>query len=331
MNESLRKFLRLETEIPPKVFPAPLFIAGCMRSGTSLLVDKISQHPQLLKIGMELNDIWSAIGEAPCVGYCMHRDESHASFSAATNMAHYFDRFIADAKSGRRYLMRVSNLFRFGSGAFSYDWDHLIPVNKSPHLTNKLRYIHTLFPQSKIVLIIRSIEGHCASTKVFFDREYELLKRINYIPQDPKGCYTRFSEDITPEGVIPDRCYPGDFSVIPEMWIRLNALGLRDLLSLPEDSVRIISYEDLVNRQSEVLGKLFDFLDLNPAHHNHSEKIKTSGLKVINTSTSGDPLKKWKKHLSDQELATINQTIENFRPDYDFITQSLNEKNILAL
>ncbi|MDX2246227.1 MAG: sulfotransferase [Bacteroidia bacterium] len=331
MNESLRKFFRLETEIPPKVFPSPLFIAGCMRSGTSLLVDKISQHPQLLKVGMELNDIWTAIGEAPCVGYCEHRDESHASFAAAANMAHYFDRFVADARSLRRYLMRLSNLFRFGSGTFSYDWDHIIPVNKSPHLTNKIRYVHTLFPQSKIVLIIRSIEGHCASTKVFFDREYQLLKRVNYIPTDPEGCYTRFSEDTPPKSVIPGRHYPGDFSVIPEMWIRLNALGLRDILTLPADSFRIINYEDLVNRQPEVLQRLFDFLQLRSVHTAKAEKIKTSGLKVINTSTSGDPLKKWEKYLSSEEQEIIRKTIKNFREDFDFITQTLNEKNILAL
>ncbi|MEZ4826128.1 MAG: sulfotransferase [Bacteroidia bacterium] len=330
MNESLRKLLQMETEIPPRAFPAPLFIAGCMRSGTSLLVDKISQHPQLLKIGMELNDIWTAIGEAPCVGYCTHRDDSHASFTAAANMAHYFDRFIADAKSPRRYLMRISNLFRFGSGAFFYDWDHLIPVNKSPHLTNKIRYVHSLFPQSKIVLIIRSIEGHCASTKVFFDREYELLKRLNHIPEDPAGCYTRFPESFTPEGVISGRHYPGDFSVIPEMWIRLNALGLRDILTLPQDKYCIIGYEDLVNRQPEVLEKLFAFLQLHPRHHKKALQIQNSGLKVINTSTEGDPLKKWKKHLSEQEMATISQTIEIFQEDYNFISRTLEEKNILA-
>lgn len=302
-----------------------------MRSGTSLLVDKISQHPQLLKVGMELNDIWTAIGQAPCVGYCEHRDESHASFAAAANMAHYFDRFVADARSTRRYIMRVSNLFRFGSGAFSYDWDHIIPVNKSPHLTNKIRYVHTLFPEAKIVLIIRAIEGHCASTKVFFDREYQLIQRVNYIPRDQHGCYTRFPEGFQPEGVIPGRHYPGDFSVIPEMWIRLNALGLREILSLPPEKYCIISYEDLVNRQPEVLQRLFDFLQLRAIHTAKAEKIKTSGLKIINTSTSGDPLKKWEKYLTAEEQEIMGQTIKNFQGDFDFITQTLNEKNILAL
>lgn len=331
MRQYLRQILNLEAEIPARTFPAPLFIAGCMRSGTSLLVDKISQHPQLLKIGTELNDIWTEIGDASCVGYCDYKDESHANSQATANMVHYFDRFVEDARSFRRWLMRLSNVIRVGSGTLSYDWDHIIPMNKSPHLTNKLRYVHALFPQSKIVLIIRSIEGHSSSMKVFFDRENKLLGRVNYIPQNPKGCYSRFEKPAVPEGVIPGRQYPGDFSIIPYMWIRLNALALTDIAHIPESSVAVICYEDLVNQQADVLSRLFDFLELREEHASKARKIISTNLKIINTSTKGDPLEKWKKYLDDTEIRQMEATIREHQGDYDFITKTLESRNILHL
>ncbi len=328
MHPRLRKWLDMESEPTPKVFPAPLIIAGCMRSGTSMLVDKLTQHPQLLKIGVELNDIWSAIGGAPCREPCAYRDESHAHPQYAHNMVTYFSEFIRKSKTIRRHLMRAKNYYREGKGSVFLDWDNLIPVNKSPHLTNKLRYVHSLFPDGKILFIIRSIEGHSASMKIHFDRNYEQEGIVSWLPEDSYGCYTRKREGVKPKGVVEGRCYPGDFSVIPEMWIRLNALALQDMAGLPESCYKVVLYEDMVLHWKESLTKIFQFLDLDPRHHRETERIIHSHMKIINTTTEGNPLEKWKKALSGHEIEQLRAVVNDHKPTYDMIQKHIRGHTI---
>jgi len=70
LNNSLRKLLKTEGEIPAKKANSPLFITGCMRSGTTFLVDNLSSHPQLLKIGSELNKAWEELTKAKMTSEC---------------------------------------------------------------------------------------------------------------------------------------------------------------------------------------------------------------------------------------------------------------------
>ncbi|GAB4411982.1 MAG: hypothetical protein OHK0039_17600 [Bacteroidia bacterium] len=319
MNPHLRSKLHMESEPWPGPLPEPLFIAGCMRSGTTLLVDKISQHPQLLKIGVELNDIWTAIGGATCANPCQHRTEQHATYEAAQRMTDYFTRYLLDARSLRRHLMRAKNRYRQGSGRIFYDWEHIVPVNKSPHLSNKLRYVQTLFPKARFIYLIRSIEGHSASMKVHFDRNYRTHKLVNYIPADPFGCYTRVREGQPIAEPVLSRQYPGDFSVIPEMWIRVNATALDDLRHIDPARYRIVVYEDLVQRQPEVLRGIFDFLRLDSRHQALADKIADSGMRVINTTTAGDPLDKWRETLGATEKQQLADVVGRMDTAYQAI------------
>lgn len=331
MHPRLRKWLDMESEPTPQPFPAPVFIAGCMRSGTSMLVDKLTQHPQLLKIGVELNDIWTAIGDAPCRAPCAYRNETHARPQAGYNMATYFAEFIRKSRSWRRHLMRAKNYFREDKGSIFLDWDNVVPVNKSPHLTNKLRYVHSLFPEGKILFIIRGIEGHSASMKIHFDRNYEETGLISYLPKNPKGCYSRVPQRARqPEGVFPERCYPGDFSIIPEMWIRLNQLALEDMSELPNGSYKVIVYEELVQNWDVVLRDIFDFLDLEPKHESSTKKIIQSQMKIINTTTKGSPLEKWRRTLTKEEINEMYEVIERHQASYDAIMEQVEGYRILT-
>lgn len=295
----------MQVEPDPTEFPPPLFITGCMRSGTSVLVERLCRHPQLLRIGMEMNDIWTAIGGASCKGVCEHKTEDDVSSEATANMVAYMTRCIELAQQPQRYLMRIRNRYLSGGNSVFKDFQRIIPVNKSPHLMNKLRYVHGMFPQAKFIFIIRSIEGHSASIKAFFDREYQRTGLKNYFPRDDQGCYARFYPWQKVRRADLDRCYPGDFSIIPEMWIRLNAFALEDLQQLPPDQVMIVSYEDFITRQVETLRDVFAFIDIDPRHRAKTQKIIHAPMKVFNTTTKGNPLDKWRRMLSDDELKVI--------------------------
>ncbi|MEL7535291.1 MAG: sulfotransferase, partial [Bacteroidota bacterium] len=268
-------------EPPPQRMPAPVFVAGCMRSGTTFLIDKLTQHPQLLKVGAELREVWTEIGEARSTGPLSEaKSADEASFRAATNMAHYLSQFVRESQNLRRHLMRAKNYYRYGQGRIRYDWDNVRPVNKSTQLVNKLAYANALFPQSKLILIIRSIEGHSASMKSFIEHNYKREKMVHVFPPEKDASWTRLTEAELAEGIEATQRYPSHFATIPNMWLQLNLRALRDLKELPKDSYRVVMYEELVQEQAHYMKGLLDFLQLEDKHATEAERIASSKLVV---------------------------------------------------
>jgi len=303
----------------------PLFVTGTMRSGTTWLINKITQHPQLLKVGSELNEVWTEIGGARCLDDCEYRNETNADYSYAFQMGSYFHRFIRESKSFKRHAMRALNVKNMQEGRVFYDWGNIIPVNKSTHLMNKLQYVHTLFPESKIVLIIRDIYGQSSSLKFHFEDIYKRTGKVYVSPDDKKACWSRLNS-----GDVQDKhsAYPGNFSTIPEMWIRLNALALKELSELDNIKYFVVDYNEMVSHQELVLEKVFEFLNLEPKHHKKAMAISKSVSSFRNTTTAGNPLDKWKKHLTEAEKNAIVTAIKNNKPDYEFILNSLAQYRI---
>ena len=318
----LPPFLRdlLGTHGEPKAEPyaAPLFVTGAMRSGTTFLVDKLASHPQLLKIGSELNAVWTEIGDAPIVGRCAHRSAGELKPVALYRMSRYFQAFIDEAKTTKRQWMRRYTRVYDGLGRAHYDWQHLIPVNKSPHLMNKLGYVGAMFPEGTLILIVRDIHSHSASMKVHFDKWHARDGRVYTVPDDPMDCWSSAKNaEPTEQG------YPGNFKRIPEMWIRLNALALRELEASGFKQKIVLSYEDLITDQAKVLSALFDTLPLRKAHQDEAFKISKRATVLVNTTTKGDPLKKWESQLSTEEKQGIEDAIAKNRDDYNFIRESV--------
>ena len=69
----LRKALKTYPQPPSHEVEPPLFITGVMRSGTTFLVSKVVSHPQLLKVGDELDKDWNNIGGAQIGAKCFHK------------------------------------------------------------------------------------------------------------------------------------------------------------------------------------------------------------------------------------------------------------------
>src|SRR5690554_2697337 len=148
------KLLNVPTEPAAKPFEDPVFLIGMMRSGTTLLMNTLSEHPQLLKAGFELNNMWTEIGGAPCSGQCELRLASDLQAQYQNNVTAYFDRYIQKSKSFIRHLSRWSQKRHYGYGRIFYDWDNLFLMNKSPHLSNKISYINAMYPNAKFVVIV---------------------------------------------------------------------------------------------------------------------------------------------------------------------------------
>ena len=327
---SIRSIFGTMGEIEPKEGKQPLFITGCMRSGTTYLVNKITSHPQLIKIGAELNDIWTSIGGAPMLEECEFRDASHANGNYTYQMTRYFDAFINESRSFKRKLMRANQVLGSNLGRINYDWDNLIPVNKSPHLINKIEYLNALYPSAKLILIVRDIFSHSSSMKIHFDKDYASRSIHNFKSGSPKACWSRYEKNNVPADLMNELHYPSEFKLIPEMWIRLNALAFESLGKLDRKQFLVIDYADLVNHQTETLNSVFDFLDLDEKHRNHESRIVNKKVKYINTTTTGDPLEKWKRLLSTSEQTIINSCIEQNMEDYNKISSQLELLKVKA-
>ncbi len=314
----LRELFNTHGELPAREQTSPLFITGAMRSGTTYLVNQLAAHPQLLKIGAELNQVWTSIGGASMLGHCEYRDETHASPEFTYQMTRYIADYIHASRSSKRHLMRLAkqkdtNLFRV-----NYDWDALVPVNKSPHLMNKTRYVHALFPSSKVILIVRDIYAQSASLKHHFMQN----DRVKLMPADNKACWS-IAEPDQASIKATDRNANVDFKTIPLMWLRLNEMALKDLKKLPREQVHVIAYESLMNDPENGFEDILSFLKLKPIYRSSFIQRIREGAKTKNTTTSGDPLTKWKKNLSQKEIAMIEEAINENQESYSFIQQEL--------
>jgi hypothetical protein len=314
----LRSILGTHGEIPAKQINSPLFIVGCMRSGTTLLVDKLSTHPQLLKIGSELNDVWTDIGGAKIGATCDYKLAKDANSFFTYQMSNYFFQFIHESRSFKRYLMRANALKNRKTGRIRYDWNNIIPVNKSPHLMNKIGYVDGLFPNSKILLIMRDIHAHSASMKIHFDNESK-KRSIQWEYSDEHGtCWSRNNKS---DKLDSTNSYPPNFKVIPKMWIKLNHLALNSLRELDSDKYAVIGYEQLINEQSGTYSKIFSFLNLDEKHASVEKQIMGDTVKYKNTTTAGNPLNKWKKTLSPEEINAIDDVIKENQKEYDEVLE----------
>ncbi|MAZ97624.1 MAG: hypothetical protein CMP53_08905 [Flavobacteriales bacterium] len=324
LPESLRNLFGTHGEPNAQITNAPLFVTGSMRSGTTFLVDKLSTHPQLLKIGVELNQVWTDIGGASIKETCDHKDAADASAEYTYQMTAYFANFIYESRSVKRKAMRRYSKYFHGLGRASYDWDHIIPVNKSPHLMNKLGYVGALFPKSTLILIVRDIYSHSASMKYHFEKLHQADGRTYFMEDNPEACYSQSYGEV-PEG---KPSFPGNFSIIPELWIRMNTLAFKELNDASFHQKIVVSYEDLVANQRGTLLALFDALNLRQAHHRVACEIAEKATVLVNTTTKGNPLEKWKSQLSKDEVGAIDLALSKHTKDYAFINDSLQQLKI---
>ncbi len=318
----LSRLFNVPTEKPAKEFRDPVFLIGLMRSGTTLLMHSLSEHPQLLKVGFELNTMWREVGGLKGEKYaCPRLTEDDFKQQYLKNVVHYFSDYIADSKSILRHFSRLDQRRVHGSGGVFYDWDHVIPLNKSPHLSNKVRYLSRLFPRAKFIVLVRPIESQTASMKKHFQNADVQKGKKFFLPDEEGSCWSTLAPSNKQNST---QTANEDFSSIVKSWVSLNYVMLKDLEVVDNPSL-IIDYNDLVEDQSTTLTKIFSFLDLRREHKSKEEKIVAKKRKIHNTTTKGNPLTKWKKNLSDSEKEQIKKVALANKEKIEYIHQRLKD------
>jgi len=312
------KLLNVPTEPKPETFRDPVFLVGSMRSGTTLLMNTLSEHPQLLKVGFELNPIWTKIGGAPINDDCLECTEKDLRMEYANNMTAYFKDYLVRSKSFLRHLARISQRNKFGSGGVFYDWDNVYLLNKNPHLSNKVRYLNAMYPKAKFIVIVRSPHGQCSSLKMMFLKNHKKDGRYLRLPNDSGSSWSKVNATNL-NSMDKNEIYPDKFELFPKAWLKINNLMFDHLKHVPEEQKVVLAYEDLMGKRADSLNRIFEMLDLRPEHATKVKKIIDKERKIHNTSTKGDPLQKWKKHLDESEQKILQETLEMNRSDYEKI------------
>jgi hypothetical protein len=176
-----------------------------------------------------------------------------------------------------------------------------------------------VFPESKIIYIIRDIHGQVASMKQHFINESK-KGSVHKLPKLENACWSvdkSANEDA-------DRIYPGNFNLLPEAWLRLNECALKSLQKLKFKNCLVLSYEQMVQHQEKTFGDIFEFLQLSKKYKSHEEKISAQKIAYKNTTTSGNPLIKWKNQLSEEEQRLVRTYVSENKSRIEYMMGVFN-------
>jgi len=309
MIEPLRKLLNIQREISPKPFVPPVFLTGCMRSGTTFLAHLLTEHPQLLHLEGELINVWSAMGGMDCEKNRIYLDRKNVTPEFTANMAAHFERSHLEFRKTKYNFWRWVNKTKRGSGGLKKDWNGLRLFNKNVHFINRTDYLLEMFPQSKVILIIRPIEAQVNSIKLHFEKSREKGKYFS-APQNAKHSWITGTEKTS-------------FTVkqLTEKWVDLNKTAIEDLQRNNPEQYFILDYNKMVNAPEKSVADIYKFLGLPP--HALDVNNTLDDRKTFNTHTSGNPTDDWKTRLTAEEKATIEAVKKERKADCDFIESNL--------
>lgn len=239
----------------------PIFIVGCGRSGTGMLFDLIGQHPTIKKTtgypDGEDHDGWIKYGHCVMAGignhnstrfgdgingyqYCLSMTENDLNDDIVKKMHSYYFNHVLQKDAGKRSL------------------------NKQPHLSNKLKYLLGIFPDAKIIHIIRDCEHMVASWKAIMKAISSL---ILYLPPNEEiPCFWLMKQPIDP---IARKClgdnrnfYPGGGEeIFIDYWNKVNIGIPKQMTQLPEQLLTI-RYEEIIKNPKLTLNRIFDYCEL---------------------------------------------------------------------
>jgi hypothetical protein len=190
--------------------PSVAFVTGCARSGTSILGELIGAHPDV-EYRHEAHGVWKLAPPSP--------DGAHR---------------LSTGDAVPEIVRRVRKRFRPRTAA-------RLVIEKNPRTMVRIPFIHAVFPEAKVVHIVRDgRDVACSLMPGIGGSEWRHVR--------PPGWERLMAEE---HGIV--RC--------AKAWREIVELALADLQHVTHLTVR---YEDLIRAPRSVAGAVFDVLDLPP-------------------------------------------------------------------
>jgi Sulfotransferase family len=243
-------------------------IIGCARSGTSILGELIAAHPDV-KYVFEAHPVWQLGGQG--VNDAHRLTAEHAVPELRQYVRQWFEQ-----KQGKANLV----------------------IEKNPRNVVRVPYLRAIFPEAKIIHIVR--DGR--------DVACSLLPGngdVKWLHVRPPSWQSIFSEHT---GVM--RCALG--------WKDIVRIALDDLAAVPHLQ---IYYEDLVTRSRETTAKVMDYLGLklHPNVIEFSQKIQneTDGSYHAQhqvlwyRDNHSSRIGRWRENLDETQKLAVNAALHD--------------------
>ena len=267
--------------LPIPRFSRPLIIVAAPRSGSTLLFEMLSKHPDLWSLADESHaEIENVPGLAP-------RERGYASNALAA----------ADLTSERRdallrnFTLQLAN----GSGdaflAFAEIQrpDTVRFMEKTPKNSLRIPFFDALFPDAHYLFLYREVAANLGS---MLDA-WQSGSFVTY-PDLPDWPDRPWSLLLIP-GWRQLRNKPLA-EIVARQWQRANETILENLASLPASRWRVLDYETLVKEPGNVFARVCAWLGL-PAQPDR-EKALSSSLPYSRYTLSPPARDKWRRHES---------------------------------
>lgn len=271
----------------------PIFVLGVPHSGTSWLGRVISQHPDIAYLP-EANFVWMW-GNA-------HKENDLLTAEDLTPRIkdHIYKKICRHVRS--EGALRV--------------------CDKTPRNSLRIPFIYSLFPDAKIILIIRdgrSVIRSINTRSLKPSRKVlglEVWRRIKRVPPWELGVYLHRTQSIFKGLIGQSMDYwgarpPGwetwvkQYSphvVAAKQWTETTRISIVEGRKLPQDNYIELRYEEVIQNPVEHMSKIVNFLELE-----HS-----TNLIVDYAKQTADPsrLEKWREVLDDELLSDIQFVME---------------------
>jgi len=265
----------------------PIILLGFHRSGTSMLGRIFEQHP-LLAYWSEPRHVW--------MHHFIYRrydvlSAADARPAVVRQIARDFEHFLSACEGRTRF------------------------AEKTPSNMVRLPFIREVFPDARIIHIIRDGRASAFSTMKVLERPPQarlVRRRMGHTPlwhypaYIPKAWRTLVRPRLTGKTIpywgprIPGlrrwaRELPLD-ELCAKQWQATLRITLRDAEYSPRDQYREWRYEDLVQTPIPVVRAMFDFGQLSWPQHLDS---------WLRENIHQESLTKWRENLSDEQIARI--------------------------
>lgn len=175
-------------------------------------------------------------------------------------------------------------------------------LNKNPHLSNKLGFVHQIFPDVRIIHIVRDPRAVIASWKVMVSQNDGFLYEV---PDDHRACVNVYPNHGWQDFVAIVRRSNANIynpheaesiSLLARHWRHVNMYLMQQRNEIHDLHYRMIRYEDLCRDQGRALSQLLEFCEL-------------SGKSRWRIRTRVQVNEKWRSELSKEELAIIEKDL----------------------
>lgn len=248
----------------------PVFIIGCGRSGTTMLMKKLSAHPDIAVFPTEANDLWNP------KSYPWWKSNLKKP-PIWVNPIKFSEMTLNEWTPND--IKYIRNIF----GAYQTLTGRKVFLNKSAIISFYIPHLIQLFPNLRLIHIYR--DGRAVAYS-YAKKQYQ---RINEFPEPykEKGYYFSFEELLY-------KC--------SETWSEhiLEIEKQKRLFKLTERNILYeLSYEDFCTNPGKYLKEIYDFLNIEPQKPQEQEHNQIKNMNF-----------KFESELSIESLEKISKLME---------------------